>query len=42
MERHKDYGLGDQAAGRCPYCLASAEMDCDCEEKAEKERVRGR
>lgn len=33
LKQHKDYGLADQAAGRCPYCLASAEMDCKCGEE---------
>jgi len=30
-EKHKKYSLKDQASGRCPYCLASAEIDCGCE-----------
>jgi hypothetical protein len=38
MKPHKDYTLADQAHGVCPYCLGSAEMDCECERKAERER----
>jgi hypothetical protein len=30
-KRHPDYSLKDAAAGRCPYCLSSADTDCDCE-----------
>jgi len=30
-KKHPDYNLQDQARGRCPYCLASADMDCECE-----------
>jgi len=39
MKRHPDYGLKDQASGCCPYCLASADMDCDCDKlKAEEDK----
>lgn len=31
LKEHPKFGLGDQAAGHCEYCLASAEMDCDCQ-----------
>jgi hypothetical protein len=36
LRRHPDYTLEDQAKGRCPYCLASADMDCNCEKKVYK------
>lgn len=35
-KKNKDYTLADQAAGRCPVCRASADMDCDCEKKTIK------
>lgn len=35
-ERYPDYSLEDQAKGRCPYCLASVDMDCDCEKEEKK------
>lgn len=27
----REFTLEDQARGRCPYCGASADEDCDCE-----------
>jgi hypothetical protein len=31
-----EFSLDDQAKGRCRYCLASAEMDCNCEQVQRK------
>lgn len=31
-EWHPEFTLQDMARGRCPYCRASADMDCNCQE----------